>query len=118
MDYTLLYLSARIRAFCVVLALFLLPGAVHADDVYLLTSQTINGTEGNYNVPSNHQFTNTSGTVYTYTINQIPTGGTFSFRIGMKDWDKDILSYLCSHRKLKANNGYERPKLDKKNTKL
>lgn len=93
MDHNLLHLSARIRAFCVVLALLLLPSAVHADDVYLLTSQNINGTDGNYNVPSNHQFTNTSGTVYTYTINQIPTGGTFSFRIGVKGWGNNIQPY-------------------------
>lgn len=93
MDYYLLHLSARIRAFCVVLALFLLPGAVHADDVYLLTSQNINGKVGNYDVPSNHQFANTSGTVYTYTINQIPTGGTFSFRIGVNGKSDNIQPY-------------------------
>lgn len=94
MDHNLLHLSARIRAFCIALALLLLPGTMQAEDVYLLTSQNINGTTGNYNVPpSNHQFTNTSGTVYTYTINQIPTGGTFSFRIGVKGWENNIQPY-------------------------
>lgn len=94
MDHNLLHLSARIRAFCIALALLLLPGAMQAEDVYLLTAENINGTTGNYNVPpSNHQFTNTSGTVYTYTINKIPTGGTFSFRIGVKGWEKNMQPY-------------------------
>lgn len=93
MDHNLLHLFARIRAFCIALALLLLPGAMQAEDVYLLTAQNINGTEGNYNVPSKHQFTNTSGSVYTYTINQIPTGGTFSFRIGVKGWGNNIQPY-------------------------
>ncbi|MDY6270904.1 MAG: hypothetical protein SPL43_05910 [Prevotella sp.] len=92
MDHNLLHLSARIRAFCVVLALFLLPGAVHADDVYLLTSQKINGTDGNYNVPSNHKFTNSSGTVYTYTITSMPTDG-FYFRIGVSGLGYNIQPY-------------------------
>ena len=80
-------LTARIRAICIVFALLMVPGMVQAYDVYLLTSQTINGTEGNYNVPSKHQFTNTPGTTeYTYTITSMPTDG-FSFRIGVKGWD-------------------------------
>lgn len=80
-------LTARIRAICIVFALLMVPGMVQAEDVYLLTSQTINGTEGNYNVPSKHQFTNTPGTTeYTYTITSMPTDG-FSFRIGVKGWD-------------------------------
>lgn len=82
-------LTARIRAICIVFALLMVPGMVQAEDVYLLTSQTINGTEGNYNVPSKHQFTNTPGTTeYTYTITSMPTDG-FSFRIGVNGWDKD-----------------------------
>ncbi|MFW5515555.1 MAG: hypothetical protein ACOCOT_09275, partial [Prevotella sp.] len=71
----------------------MVPNIVHAEDVYLLTAETINGKTGNYNVPSNHQFTNTSGTVYTYTINTIPTGGTFSFRIGVKGWQDNMQPY-------------------------
>ena len=82
-------LTARIRAICIVFALLMVPGMVQAYDVYLLTSQTINGKEGNYNVPSKHQFTNTPGTTeYTYTITSMPTDG-FSFRIGVNGWDKD-----------------------------
>lgn len=93
MDHNLLHLSARIRAFCIALALLLLPGAMQAEDVYLLTAQKINGTVGNYSVPSNHQFTNTSGSVYTYTIKEMPTDGTFSFRIGVKGWVNNMQPY-------------------------
>lgn len=82
-----LHLHAHFRAICIMLALFLVPNIVQADDVYLLTSQTINGTMGKYEVPSNHKFSNTSGTEYTYTIKFIPTGGTFSFRIGVDGWN-------------------------------
>lgn len=63
-----------------------------AEDVYLLTSQTINGTAGTYDVPSNHKFTNTSGTVYTYTITSMPSGG-FYFRIGVNGWEKNMQPY-------------------------
>lgn len=86
-------LTARIRAICIVFALLMVPGMVQAYDVYLLTSQTINGITGNYDVPSNHKFTQSSGTVYTYTINSIPTGGTFSFRIGVGGWDNNLQPY-------------------------
>ena len=79
--------AARIRAICILFALLMVPGMMHAEDVYLLTAETINNTTGNYNVPSNHKFTNSSGTEYTYTINSIPTGGTFSFRIGVDGWN-------------------------------
>lgn len=64
MKHHLMQLTARIRAICIVFALLMVPGMVQAaEDVYLLTSQTINGTEGNYKVPSNHKFTQSSGTV-------------------------------------------------------
>lgn len=95
MDHNLLHLSARIRAFCIALALLLLPGAMQAEDVYLLTAENINGTTGSYNVPngpSNHQFTNTSGSVYTYTITSMPATG-FSFRIGVKGWKNNMQPY-------------------------
>ena len=92
MDHNLLHLFARIRAFCITLALLLLPGAMQAEDVYLLTAQNINGTEGNYNVPSKHQFTNTSGSVYTYTITSMPATG-FSFRIGVNGWENNMQPY-------------------------
>ncbi len=92
MDHNLLHLSARIRAFCIALALLLLPGAMQAEEVYLLTAESINGKAGNYNVPSNHQFTNTSGSVYTYTITSMPATG-FSFRIGVNGWKNNMQPY-------------------------
>lgn len=72
-----------------IFALLLVPGVMQAEDVYLLTAETINGTEGNYSVPSKHQFTNSSGTEYTYTITSMPATG-FSFRIGVKDWENNM----------------------------
>lgn len=92
MMFRTLHLHARIRAICVIFALLLVPGIMQADDVYLLTAETINGTAGNYIVPSNHKFTNSSGTVYTYTITPMPATG-FWFRIGVKGWDKDMQPY-------------------------
>lgn len=87
-----LHLHAHFRAICIMLALFLVPNIVQADDVYLLTSQTINGTTGKYEVPSNHKFSNTSGTVYTYTIKFMPTGG-FYFRIGVNGLGYNLQPY-------------------------
>lgn len=87
-------LTARIRAICIVFALLMVPGMVQAYDVYLLTSQTINGKEGSYDMShSEHKFTQSSGTEYTYTINSMPTGGTFSFRIGVGGWDNNLQPY-------------------------
>ena len=68
-------------------ALMLMLGAMlemKAADVYLLTAQTINGTVGNYEVPSNHKLAqNTSGSnVYSLKITSMPEGG-FWFRIGV-----------------------------------
>lgn len=56
-----------------------------AADVYLLTAQTINGTVGKYEVPSNHQLApNTSygSNVYSLKITSMPETG-FWFRIGV-----------------------------------
>ena len=93
MIHHLMQLTARIRAICIVFALLMVPGMVQAYDVYLLTSQTINGITGNYDVPSNHKFTQSSGTEYTYTITSMPTDGTFSFRIGVGGWDNNLQPY-------------------------
>ena len=69
------------------LALLLLLGAMvemKAADVYLLTAQTINGTVGKYEVPSNHKLAqNTLGSnVYSLKITSMPETG-FWFRIGV-----------------------------------
>ena len=94
MKYYLSRLSARIRAICILSALFLVPDIVQAaTDVYLLTAESINNTTGDYNnPPSNHQFSNSSGSVYTYTITSMPATG-FSFRIGVNGWDNNMQPY-------------------------
>lgn len=77
------------------LALLLLLGAMvemKAADVYLLTAQTINGTLGKYEVPSNHKLApNTSygDKVYSLKISSMPETG-FWFRIGVSGWEKQM----------------------------
>lgn len=76
------------------LALLLLLGAMvemKAADVYLLTAQTINGTLGKYEVPSNHKLApNTSGcNVYSLKITSMPETG-FWFRIGVSGWSNQM----------------------------
>lgn len=77
------------------LALLLLLGAMvemKAADVYLLTAQTINGTGGNYEVPSNHKLApNTSygDNVYSLKITSMPETG-FWFRIGVSGWSNQM----------------------------
>ena len=78
-------------------ALLLMLGAMlemKAADVYLLTTQTINGIVGNYEVPSKHQFApNTLGSnVYSLKITSMPETG-FSFRIGVSGWEKQMQPY-------------------------
>ena len=102
MKYHLLQLSARIRAICILLALFLVPDIVQAEDVYLLTAQDINGTTGTYSMPNNHKFTNSSGTVYTYTIKSMPATG-FWFRIGVQGWKDDNMQPYTNDYALTIN---------------
>ena len=92
-------LQQHISALCMLLALMFVPSTlsansdnVQAEEVYLLTAQDINGTTGNYNVPSNHKFTNSSGTEYTYTITSMPATG-FWFRIGVNGWKNNMQPY-------------------------
>lgn len=89
-------LSCRVRSIAWILVSCLLlavcPQKTLADNVYLLTAETINGTAGNYQVPSKHKFTNTSGTVYTYTITSMPST-EFYFRVGVNGWDKQMQPY-------------------------
>lgn len=72
--------------FIALLALLALPERVWAEEVYLLTAQTIKGTTGNYNVPSNHQFVSAGGSVYTYTFSNTEASGDIYFRIGVNGW--------------------------------
>lgn len=76
------------------LTLLLLLGVtleMKAADVYLLTSQTINGVVGKYAVPSNHRLAqNTPGSsVYSLKITSMPEGG-FWFRIGVSGLSNQI----------------------------
>lgn len=69
------------------LTLLLLLGVtleMKAADVYLLTSQTINGIDGKYAVPSNHTLAQNTpgGNVYSLKITSMPQTG-FWFRIGV-----------------------------------
>ena len=70
------------------LTLLLLLGVtleMKAADVYLLTSQTINGVVGKYEVPSNHKLapsTSYGGNVYSLNITSMPATG-FCFRIAV-----------------------------------
>ncbi len=73
-----------------VLLLMICPQSMLADDLYVLTSQTLasSGTAGTYTesgVTSDYKFTNTSGTVYTYTVSNLPSGG-FYFRLYDASW--------------------------------
>ena len=79
------------------LTLLLLLGVtleMKAADVYLLTSQTINGVVGQYAVPSNHRLAqNTPGSnVYSLKITSMPET-EFSFRIGVSGWEKQMQPY-------------------------
>ena len=78
-------------------ALLLMLGAMlemKAADVYLLTAETINGFVGNYGVPSNHKFaqSTSNGNVYSLKITSMPETG-FWFRIGVSGWDKQMQPY-------------------------
>lgn len=80
---------------CLFALLLMLGGAMlemKAADVYLLTTQTINGVDGKYEVPSNHQLTpNTSygDNVYSLKITSMPETG-FWFRIGVSGWSNQM----------------------------
>lgn len=80
---------------CLFALLLMLGGAMlemKAADVYLLTTQTINGVVGKYEVPSNHKLTpNTSygDNVYSFKITSMPETG-FWFRIGVSGWSNQM----------------------------
>lgn len=77
--------------FIALLALLALPERVWAEDVYLLTAQTIKGTKGDYNnPPSNHKFKSAGGTVYTYTFSNTEAIGDIYFRISVSGLDNNM----------------------------
>ena len=70
-----------------------------AADVYLLTTQTINGVVGKYEVPSNHQLdqnTSYGDNVYSLKITSMPEA-SFSFRIGVSGWSNQIQPKVNDH---------------------
>lgn len=74
-----------------ILALLALPERMWAENVYLLTEQTIKDTQGSYtNPPSQHKFTNTSGTEYTYTFSNAEASGDIYFRISVSGWENNM----------------------------
>lgn len=68
----------------VMLAILAIPQKMMAEDVYLLTAESVNGTFGKYEVPSNHQFELVSGTTYKYEVRSCE-GRQFYFRVGVDD---------------------------------
>ena len=76
-------------------ALLLMLGAMlemKAADVYLLTTQTINGVKGKYEVPSNHKLepnTSYGSNVYSLKITSMPET-EFWFRIGVSGWSNQM----------------------------
>ena len=97
-----------------------LPQAASAEEVYLLTSQVINGQTGNWD-PSNginaHLFSQVgNSTEYTLKVTQMPTDA-FYFRIGVKGWgnqmqpytDNDVLSLTGGKYELKTTEGDQSP---------
>lgn len=71
------------------LVLFSIVPKAMAEEVYLLTSETINGISGIYpngnnysGVPAMHKFSNVSGTEYKLTVTNMPST-SFCFRIGI-----------------------------------
>ena len=71
------------------LVLFSIVPKAMAEEVYLLTSETINGISGIYpngnnysGVPAIHKFSNVSGTEYKLTVTNMPST-SFCFRIGI-----------------------------------
>lgn len=81
-----------LRLLVPLLLLMICPQRMLADDLYVLTSYTLasSGTAGTYtesSVTSDYKFTNTSGTVYTYTVSNLPSGG-FYFRLYDASWTR------------------------------
>lgn len=89
-----------------VIAIMALPEKMMAENVYLLTTQSLNGTVGKYDIPSNHQMTLVSGskTIYSYQVNSCEsTNGTFYFRIGVEGWDNQMEPSNSQDKELSIN---------------
>ena len=75
-----------------VMALFVFTQKTMAENVYLLTHQTINGAAGNYTPDANnsHPMTLVDGSTYKYVVSQMPSDGCIYFRVGVNGWDNDL----------------------------
>lgn len=72
-----------------VLALLTVSQKMVAEDVYLQTSQTLNGVAGKYGIPSNHKMELESGNTYKLKITSC-SGSSFNFRVGVgSNWDQN-----------------------------
>lgn len=83
-----------------------------ADDVYLMTGQNINGTPGNYEIPSNHSMELESGDTYKIKIGS-NSDDNFWFRVGVSgsnqyelypSADGELLSITEEGASISANN--------------
>lgn len=83
-----------------------------ADDVYLMTGQNINGTPGNYKIPSNHSMELESGDTYKIKIGS-NSDDNFWFRVGVSgsnqyelypSADGELLSITEEGASISANN--------------
>ena len=76
-----------------------IPQKMMAEEVYLLTAETLNGVTGNYNVPSNHIMNYVSGSVYKLEINSCASS-TFNFRIGVQSWNDKYIAPTSNNKSL------------------
>lgn len=83
-----------------------------ADDVYLMTDQTINGAEGKYDIPNNHRMEQEPGDTYKIKI-ESNSADNFWFRVGVSgsnqyelypSVDGELLSITEEGASISANN--------------
>lgn len=89
-----------------------------ADDVYLMTGESINGTPGNYEIPSNHKMEPESGDTYKIKI-ESNSDAEFYFRVGVNSsnqyqlapsTDQELLSITEEGASISAKSAFEKVK--------
>ena len=73
-----------------------------AEHVYLQTIQELNGTGGNYLVPSRHEMELFDGTIYKYDVTEL-NGTSFNFRIGVAEWGDKLIAPKNNNAPLVVN---------------
>ena len=73
-----------------------------AEHVYLQTIQELNGTGGNYLVPSRHEMELFDGTIYKYDVTEL-NGTSFNFRIGVVEWGDKLIAPKNNNAPLVVN---------------